>query len=66
MLRSIAALVLGAILLPAAVALAGDGESRDLGMFGQADSLYLGQVNAPQVDPMIPDQIRDHDNGTER
>ncbi len=64
MLRIIAALVLGAILLPAVAAFAADGQGPVA--LGQADSLYLGQVNAPQVDSPIVDQIRDHDNNGER
>lgn len=67
MLRIIAVLVLGAILLPAAAALAADGESPVVESLavGQADSLYLGQINAPRVDAPIVDRFR-NDNGSEQ
>lgn len=63
MLRIIAALVLGAILLPAAAALAEGMESDAiLGGQVQTEPLYLGTVNTPQVDSVI-DQVRDsHDH----
>jgi len=64
MLRIIAALVLGAILLPAAAALAADGDG-PMALGDQTGSVYLGQINAPQVDAPIVDQFR-NDNGSEQ
>jgi len=59
MLRVIAALVLGAILLPTAAAFAETLDGADkFGASVQTEPLYLGTVNAPQADS-VNDVIRD-------